>query len=43
MSVWLLIIVAAVLGLIGLAAVAVLLLLALLGRKNPPPWPDERE
>jgi hypothetical protein len=43
MSIRLLIIAAAVLGLIGLAAVAVLLLLALLRRMNPPPWPDEHE
>jgi hypothetical protein len=43
MSLWLLVIAAAVLGLIGLAAVAVLLLFALLGRKDRPPGPDERE
>ena len=43
MSIRLLVIAAAVSGLIGLAAVAVLLLLALRARKNPPPWPDEHE
>jgi hypothetical protein len=43
MSVRLLIIAAAVMGLIGLAAVAVLLLFALLGRKDRPPRSDEHD
>jgi hypothetical protein len=41
--VWLLIIAAAVLGAIGVAAVGVVLLLVLLGRKDRPPGPDESE
>jgi hypothetical protein len=40
MSLWLLIIAAAVLGAIGVAVVIVLLLVALLGRKDRPPGPN---
>jgi hypothetical protein len=43
MSERLLIIAAAILGLIGLSAVAVLVLFVPMGRKNRPPGPDERE